>query len=248
MMRVIFIILLSLSCISLVLSTCEINNGHMSASGSCSGPIERSLLQFNSLDQTNNGCPTNKIRYGIDGVSSNPSECSECVPGTNGVSHPGTCKLNEYCSDSGTCTDLKNHPLYNVHCPDEKSTLGLNWCGSGLTCIAHLCSICQEGVIDYKTDGKMCVNGEWTRNRMDTKFTTPVSVFTFVIMLLLIFILLCQIKFQKIFRFIRDSIQKRNYKKSLKLKSLSKYQNTNGNSSPINNSNNNNNVNNIKND
>ena len=74
-------------------------------------------------------------------------------------------------------------------------------CGAGLSCIQHVCIICEEGVYD-PSDGKMCYDGQWcafsiegtvaklltatprTYSEWDTMSSDPQAVFLLVIVIL----------------------------------------------------------------
>jgi hypothetical protein len=102
------------------------------------------------------------------------------------------CGINEYCTDQGTCQQVKLSPLYKAPCPYE----GGGMCGAGLFCIEHVCLACEEGAYD-STDGKKCYNGEWTYSRWTTLPNDPSAVFLLVIMIIFFLSLIRPLIFRK---------------------------------------------------
>ena len=78
------------------------------------------------------------------------------------------CRLNEYCSDEGTCTSMTMHPNFGVNCVSGAE------CGLGLNCIDRKCKICVEGTTGFhiqdengnvpKTMAATCTNGMYVLN------------------------------------------------------------------------------------
>jgi hypothetical protein len=85
------------------------------------------------------------------------------IPGLLGVDDPNKlCLINEYCNETGNCTNIKLHPLFNQDCPYEKTIIdpsSVDFCG-GLHCYQHKCLLCIEGMKDF-VDGKICYQSEW---------------------------------------------------------------------------------------
>ncbi|EFA86761.1 hypothetical protein PPL_00566 [Heterostelium album PN500] len=149
-----------------------------------------SQCTFMDAIANNGGCPSGLIPYYKDGlIDPSAKTCGQCVPGISGLENPDQCGINEFCDDSGSCKSLKDHPLYHQSCPSElngeQSATG--WCGAGLKCIQHSCSICKEGSI-FGNDGKQCINGEWSYSKWSgfRQFNDPTDTFVFWIFILLI--------------------------------------------------------------
>lgn len=100
------------------------------------------------------------------------------------------CGINDFCDDNGRCRSAKSSPLYDQPCPYEQGGLTrYGWCGPGLRCIGHRCAVCTEGVLD-PSDGKRCVNGEWTYSPWVALVYNPSAVFQLCTLLVLVIYLL----------------------------------------------------------
>ncbi|KAJ5067582.1 hypothetical protein M0811_02770 [Anaeramoeba ignava] len=126
------------------------------------------------------------------------------------------CKLNQYCSESAECVDLKDHPLYNHFCdPNIQDSCGFE----GLQCIDSKCKICKTIrshfndliVRNQAMQTVWCVAGRYTTNKWIIMFQDPQKFFFFLLGLIYIYFLLKWIGFWK---WIKTKIQNRKKRKN----------------------------------
>merc|ERR1712137_110197 len=172
--------------LALVNGNCSANGGTLPAAGACDGPTERAVVKLSNAESFNGNCPANQVQYFKDG-DPNASMCGECVPGSSGVEDPEWfCGINQFCNDNATCQATKTSPLYNEPCPYEQGGASyLGWCGPGLRCIHHVCLPCENGVYD-PTDGKYCIDNEWTYSKWSRATDDPEVVLLSIIIALMI--------------------------------------------------------------
>eukprot|EP01080_Neovahlkampfia_damariscottae_P002233 gene2233-2407_t len=154
-------------------------------------------------------CP-NQILYYVDSDPNQP-KCGDCKPGTTGDFDLNlTCKINEYCTDNATCSEIKNHPLFFSACPYEPSSEDSNpisFCGP-LHCYQHRCLPCLNGMKDIK-DSKICYQNEWIYLSPDENpFIMIIHDPSACLLLILFFILLLQSFFKFLLKLIILIIKK----------------------------------------
>ncbi|KAJ5075048.1 hypothetical protein M0811_07752 [Anaeramoeba ignava] len=219
-LEIFFIILIIESCFNSGISpTCHYDSiGNAPQPGDCLGPIERVKLKRQEIFRLNSNCDVNQISYHPDGDQLR-IKCGHCEPGTSGTDGNGACKLNQYCSDLAICEDIVNHPFWGSKCPYETGgPTKNNWCGTGLRCIQHKCLVCENGVVD-PTDGKICVNHQWTYSKWTAIYLDPVGFIMFLSAILTSFVLLSKYIFIPIYNSCKHRIKKK-AKKSQKIEEM----------------------------
>lgn len=151
---------------------CDFGDG-APAFGECDGPQERARVRRAELLITGDGCGIGEVAFMVDGGPLNEDTgrpaCGECVPGRSGESDTlRSCRVDEYCDDSGTCRAAAGHPLFGEPCPfDVQVDDGYSsWCGSGLRCVRHACRQCDDGAVS--DSGAVCELGVWTFGSHET--------------------------------------------------------------------------------
>ena len=129
-------------------------------------------------------------------TSTGTTECVQCAPGST-FAEDRVCSINQYCSDTGVCTDLVKHPFldklcsYKTYKHSKESS-----CGPGLVCNDNVCSICIEGAKILEA-GIKCDNQTWRiYHENNIQSIKPIihpsqySVIDVATLILLIFVLL----------------------------------------------------------
>jgi len=145
-------------------------------------------------------CEDYQVSFYPDEDSTKPLQCGECIPGTSGIDSKEHCRIDEYCTDEGTCRHVSLHPLFLASCPREMGTSKTRdgFCGPGLRCLQHQCRQCISGMMDY-ADGKICVEQIWTYDSLRSAFFNPTFIFFFAFVFLVLFHMISDCCFDSIY-------------------------------------------------